>query len=138
DFMRKASKEVIKRIDEVLKPEVFKKLEQDPKKMEELRRVQGLRMGLESTLRAPRYFESGVKIDDLVDFKLWLAEADRLNIDLTIEAVKALVRIELVRNFKDFYPPEIYRTALLNVRSHYNRASEDLLNQTLRDEFRVQ
>src|SRR5712692_43143 len=28
----------------------------------------------------PRYFESGVKFDDLVEFKLWQAEADRLGI----------------------------------------------------------
>lgn len=138
DFMRKASKEVIRRIDEVMKPEVFKKAEQNPKELEQLDKVRNLRMVLESNLRAPRYFDSGVKIDELVDFKLWLMEADRLNIDLSPVAVKDLTSYLLVRGFREFYPPEVYRTAYYEVRNLHNRVTEDILTQALRDEFRAQ
>jgi hypothetical protein len=138
DFMRKASKEVIRRIDEVMKPEVFKKAEQNPKELEQLQKVQRLRAILESNLRAPRYFDSGVKIDELVDFKLWLMEADRLNIDLSPAAVKDLTTYLLVQGFREFYPPEVYRTAYYEVRNVHNKVTEDILTQALRDEFRAQ
>jgi hypothetical protein len=138
DFMRKASKEVIRRIDEVMKPELFKKAEQNPKELEQLQKVQNLRMVLENTLRAPRYFDSGVKIDELVDFKLWLIEADRLNIDLNPIAVKDLTASLLVRGFREFYPPEVYRIAYNEVRNLHNKVTEDILTQALRDEYRAQ
>jgi hypothetical protein len=138
DFMRNASKQVIRRIDEVLKPELFKKAEQNPKELEQLQKVQSLRALLESNLRAPRYFDSGVKIDELVDFKLWLMEADRLNIDLSPAAVKDLTTYLLVRGFREFYPPEVYRTAYYEVRNMHTKVTEEILTQALRDEFRAQ
>lgn len=138
EFMRKAAKYSTARMDEVLKPENFKKVEDNPKEREALQRVMLLRERLEQRARQPRFFgESGVKIDDLIDFKIWLAEADRLKIELTDEKVAELTQLELVLGNYQFYDAQVYRDAYFDVRAHNARVSESLLRQVLRDEFRV-
>ncbi|MCI0681239.1 MAG: SurA N-terminal domain-containing protein [Gemmataceae bacterium] len=138
EFMRKAAKYTMARMDEVLKPENFKKVEGNPKELEALRRVQALRLRLEEKARQPNFFgDSGFKFDDLVDFQVWLAEADRLGIELTDEAVLSLVQIELVLGNREFFDAQLYKSAHYDVRIHNSRLTEAALRQILRDEFRV-
>src|SRR5262245_55173860 len=80
DFMRVAGKIAAARMDYVLKPENFAKVKDNPKEREGLFRIQQLRERLEVLSRKQRFFDSGVKADELMDFKIWLAEADRLGI----------------------------------------------------------
>src|SRR5262245_49243043 len=137
EFMRDASKICMARMDEVLKPENIKKAEKNPKDQEAIVRVQQLRNRLEALNRQPRFFDSGVKAEDLLDFKIWLAEADRLGIYLNNEAVMLLIRYELVLGSPEFYTMEIFRAAAFEVRRNYQRATEAMITDTLRDEFRA-
>ena len=44
--------------------------------------------------RKPLYFNGGTKLADLVDFKMWLIEADRLGIQLDPQAVQSFLDME--------------------------------------------
>lgn len=137
DFMRTAGKYCLARMDEKLKPEEIKKAQQNPKDQEAILQVQRLRNRLEFLQRQPRYFESGVKAEELLDFKIWIAEADRLGIYLNNDAVMQLIPFELVAGNREFYSFEVFRAAAFEVRRNYQRATEAMVTDTLRDEFRV-
>ena len=48
--------------------------------------------------KEPKFFETGTKKDELIDFRVWLAEADRLRVRLQPEYLKALIDAELYKN----------------------------------------
>ena len=48
----------------------------------EIQRLHAVRMSIAERKSKPQYFDIGNKFDDLLEFKLWQAEADRLGSDL--------------------------------------------------------
>jgi hypothetical protein len=85
----------------------------------------------------PRYFSGGVKYDDLLNFMLWLQQADRLGINLERDAVQALIRQSVYGNASR-WTSEASVHILYQVRTNNYQASEELIYRALRDEFRVQ
>ncbi|GEM_PF-3204695 len=137
EFMRTVGKICMSRMDEVLNPENIKKVGDNPKQIETLRQAQGLRNYVHARVTAPRFFEGGVKVDELIDFKIWLAEADRIGIELNNDAVMSLVPIELVRGNREFYAADVYNLAKNEIRRNNQKANDTYVMQCLRDEFRV-
>jgi hypothetical protein len=64
------------------------------KHKEELAKLGAYYGSLEHRLLKPRFFPGGVKLDDLVEFKLWQIQADRLGIRLEGDHLQKLVEIE--------------------------------------------
>ena len=54
--------------------------------------------------RKPLYFTGGTKLGELMDFKMWLIEADRLGIRLEPEFVQSLLDLELVATARNTRP----------------------------------
>jgi len=77
--------------------EISKKTDEKDQKnrQETLTRLQALRMSLAERKSRPNYFDGGVKVDDLVEFKLWQIEADRLGIRLDDNLITYLYRDEM-------------------------------------------
>jgi len=99
-------------------------------------------------LKRPRFFEGSSKLNDLVDFQLFLVEADRLNIHLTDKMISQLVQEEtalyIPAQEKDVEPIKKYllygedfaKISQLTRREVQN-TSDDRIVRALRDEMRV-
>jgi hypothetical protein len=64
-------------------------------RQETLTRLAALRMSLAERKSRPNYFEGSLKLDDLVEFKLWQLEADRLGIRLDEGTISYLYNNEM-------------------------------------------
>jgi hypothetical protein len=88
------------------------------------------------------YFGGGKKLDDHLDFMVWLHQADRLGILLTDEGVvKEIIREAAGRDIfeskdRNFEQDKSVLAFLRSNRDYANQTPRDLLN-ALRDEFRV-
>jgi hypothetical protein len=113
----------------------------EPKKAEEqkksLAQFAFMKQILLERMRKPRYFEGGTKFDDLVEFKLWQAQADKLNIRLLDEDVRRML-------YYEFFTTEYSQQPLIDARqlreAQFSVAhSEDArsLYKYLAEEFRV-
>src|SRR5207244_9785109 len=89
EFMRKCTDLAIGNLTKVLVEENKKAIGTDKKKeqdrQKQLMQIADMRASLLEKMRKPRFFEGGVKMDDLVDFKVWQIQADRLGIKLLEE-----------------------------------------------------
>jgi hypothetical protein len=96
-----------------------------------------MKKDLTNRLARPRFFSGGVKYDDLLNFMLWLQQADRLGIALEREALAVLISEQIYGRAVGFD-----RYASLHVqaqvRSSNYQATDELIFNALRDEFRVQ
>jgi hypothetical protein len=73
---------------------------QNQQRKEALARYVAMHGVLVKRLAKPNYFDGGTKLDDLVEFKLWQAQADRLGIRLSeedIDGETGLLRLEFFR-----------------------------------------
>lgn len=91
DFMKRACELSVKSIQQRVKTEL--KEEKDRKAL--LPILEEVTLRLEERLRRPRYFGTSAKLDDLVDFQIWLKEADRLGIHLTDQIVQEMIFHEM-------------------------------------------
>jgi hypothetical protein len=133
-FMRRASQIAVTGLKERMKePEKIP----ETKRKETLTLLAGLQKDLGDRLARPRYFEGGVKYQDLLDFMLWLQEADRLGINFQPDAVGELV-YEAVHGPYAGFDSRASRQAQWEVRNTNFAATDDLILRALRDEFRVQ
>jgi hypothetical protein len=114
-------------------------------RQKELPKLEALKAELELRNRKMRYFGTGVKLHELLDFKVWLVEADRLGIKLTPDHVRILLRKELlppeVRYFLkqeviQFDPVDHMGVVIRGLRTSRNVTEATILN-ALADEFRV-
>jgi hypothetical protein len=136
EFMKEASKVIAARLEEALRPENIKKLDdKNPKDAQRIRDLFNLRAGAEAKMRRQRFFETGVKIDELINFMVWLAEADRLRVELTDKDVRDLAALEY--GDPDLLSDDVFRTAVVRAQFHSHRANYKLVLETLRDEYRV-
>ncbi len=134
DFMKLACKRTIDNIN-------FQKRElneKDPQKRAFLlARFEAIQQLLETRLRNPRYFGSGVKLEELMDFKIWLHEADRLNIQLAPEIVQYMVDAEMFAKYSGFaWHSQAAQEIYWEIRRH-NQVTQNLLFQSITDEYRA-
>jgi hypothetical protein len=139
-YMRKASevvkKGLMRRMDDA------KKIKNDKQRQEQVTVVTAMIDDLEQALKRPRFFEGGVKFEDLIDFLLWRNEADRLNINLRPENVVAEVHRAIHWDavvgpgVQYIYADEWYGVQRA-VREAYFTFSDDMTQEALRQEFRV-
>ncbi len=109
----------------------------------ELPKLFAIKADLEKRFLKTRYFGSGVKLDDLVDFELWLHEADRLAINLVPDDVRKLFSQDLLHMAWSADPlkrDQLNRDHLMNilrdmqVKSH-RLPTEPLVLKALADEY---
>ncbi|MCI0637780.1 MAG: hypothetical protein L0Y72_22895 [Gemmataceae bacterium] len=134
DFMKFACRRAIDNIN-VHKRELAEK---DPEKRRMiLMRLETSQQLLEARLRNRRYFGSGVKLEELMDFKIWLHEADRLNIQLVPEIVQHMIGMEFFSKFSGFawHTPDA-REIFWEIRRG-NPITENMLLQSITDEYRA-
>jgi hypothetical protein len=142
EYMREASRRVLMHVD-TLKKDIGKVKESD--RLERAKMLAAIERDLIERLKKPRYFETGVKVDDLLDFLIWRKEAERLGIQLT----KAATREEINRgvhyvlqqgdpeNWVYLFSSDDSRDVEWKVRNDHFRASSDLVMRALREEFEV-
>jgi len=140
EFMNKAKGHVLQHLDEFLKPESQKKLEsQIPNANEREAKMMfaaQLRQVMEQQYsKRPRFFGTGVKLDDLIDHKLWLMEADRLRIDFTEDAVTMLVSQDF--GGQEWFGARVFNDTLVEVRYNNQTANRKNVILALKDEYRV-
>ncbi len=98
EFMRRLCNDAVENINRGLQKIQEAPLPAEDKKKQEqqalMTELSAIKFVLLERIRQPRYFEGGVKFDDLLEFKLWLAQADKLNIRLLDEDVDFMTRME--------------------------------------------
>ncbi len=110
-------------------------LEQNPDYVNLASRFRAAQMNQQQ--RIPMYFSGGLGADQLMDFMVWLKEADRLGINLTDKDVDR----EFTRLTRNLVKPSDSGRVEANIRADPRfrqvYSPENLIN-SLRDEFRVQ
>lgn len=139
DFMRKFCDYLVKKTEDLLKRQDDKST--DPKALakrnQTLQMLQALRFEFTERLKKPRYFEGSITLEGLADFKMWLAEADRLRIYLDAEAVRRLVESELNRTNEPLFDVMESRQVMFETRRAHPSANDQYILQAVRDEYRV-
>jgi hypothetical protein len=148
EFMRKAADVTVQKLTEMLKADTDKLKaaggkQGNEKELAELQRRVGqaslLRGELLARLQQPRYFELGNKLDDILEFMTWQAQADRLNINLTHDYLSLLVRTEVFLNLlmSEEQGSMLLSQVAFEVRRGHQGMSDNLLTKALAEEFRV-
>lgn len=91
---------------------------------------------LEQRLAKPRYFGTGVKLEDLVDFKIWQGQADRLGVNLLPENVLSLLSAEVIGDLSKFSLEQMYGI-IRELRMIIRTPNQALVVNALKEEFRV-
>lgn len=140
DFMRAGCDIAVRAIDEQMQKVKDQPDPTDKKKLEERQQflTQRLRekMVLLDRLRRPRYFEGGVKLDDLIEFKLWEGLANRLNIRLLPDDVDLMVRLEFFSPRYDLVSPQQLQEAQFIAQRHRDIGA-GVMAPAITREFRV-
>jgi len=137
DFMRGFCKELVANADKVLfEPDEGKKGDEKAR-VQKTRTAMAIKTLFTKRLERDQYFGGGVKLADLVDFKMWLLEADRLGIELDGRFVQSLVESELMLQFTQ-YKGDDFRKVMNEVSGNNNRVNEAYVFDALRNEFRAQ
>lgn len=136
DFMRKSVEVCVRNLSEKI-DELQKSEKADKAAAQQLVQLRGLRDDLHQRLKSPRYFETGVKLDDLVEFLMWRNQADRLNIKLVTEHVNSMYFEELNWRQTEFGPSHAASVRAFEIRRSHHGATDADVVDALRDEFRV-
>jgi hypothetical protein len=140
EFMRNCTEIAFKKISKVAYEEDRRK---DDKNVQARARARAQLLNIQSTLyerkSRSRYFDMGVKFDDLLEFKLWQATADKLGIQLDTKNVIGLLHRELYSN--DPRSPLLeegdFGNAHREVRRNFQNIDEAYVIRALTEEFRV-
>ena len=141
DYMRAGADFTINNITEKLQQmkqppdlkDAKKKKEHDDLKVH----LGGIKLALAERMRRPRYFEGGVKLDDLVEFKLWEALADKLKIRLLPDDVRFMIRAEFFSPNYEFIGPQQLFEAERIAMGHRDIGGSGVMFNALTREFRV-
>jgi hypothetical protein len=102
------------------------------------KQMESMNVLMQSTLDAkkkrPRFFDIGTKLDDMLEFKLWQVQADRMGIFLEDEHVKFLFHVE----FFDKISFEDSERSLSEVQRNIHTANRINVMKALGEEYRVQ
>lgn len=138
-FMRRIASDVLANLARAYKEESEKKLDETNKKAVQQRRQKlasliDFQDQLMTRLSKPRYFEPGNRYEDLIEFKLWQAQADRLNVALQNKQVRDLVHAQ----FFGYDPDELLLNAIWHEQRNNQFATPQYVMAAVREEFRVQ
>ncbi|HZZ77396.1 MAG TPA: hypothetical protein VFE62_02695 [Gemmataceae bacterium] len=142
EFMRNCNEIVLKKVSK-LHFESEKKAEEKGEKNAQARaqqrfQLERIRHTLYERSRKQRYFDLGVKFDDLLEFKLWQAVADKLDIHLDDEHVTMMFRFEFF-TFRDqelLDAQDMFR-AKLELRRASANVNDAYIQSAIAEEFRV-
>ncbi len=146
EFMKRASEFAITKLNSLLDSPQVQKMPEGPDRQQLLTQIPKYIEQLKSQALKSHYFDSGVTLDELVDFKVWLYEADRLGVNLVPEHVKLLLNDDLgASKFFQMFGYKIFEanerdlilTLLRDMRATSQRVSENMIFKALNDEFRV-
>jgi hypothetical protein len=136
EYMRKAADLSFHKLKEIQKELAKSKSKSDSKHMRDQTMVTAMLADLDEVLKKPRYFEGGTKLNDLLDFMLWQKQADRLGIRLEQAQVA-----EMIQRGVHGHAAQItaYESRIIQnrVREAYFTANDQLIMESLRQEFRV-
>ncbi len=100
EMMRKCADLALKNVSKHYADEAAKPVNNNKSEMESrnanLVRWKQIQDTLLDRVRRPRYFDLGVKYDDLIEFKLWQSQAARLGVNLTTENINSLFLMEFM------------------------------------------
>ncbi len=138
ELMRKCADLALKNVSKKLADESAKPLGNDKREMEARRaslvRWQGIQETLLDRVRSPRYFDIGVKYDDLIEFKLWQIQANRLGVNLSEQNVKDLFFMEFMG---EITLEDIDRSEMEVSRGGSGQINSARLRRVVGEEFRV-
>lgn len=105
-----------------------------------LERLQLIEQELKPRMARSHYFEGDLKLDSLLDFMLWLKQADRLEIDLTSDDVRQMFEKEvfaLTPVAELLTGVETSRIIQIDMRREFPGVTDSAVLQALGDEYRV-
>jgi len=147
DCMRTFSTQMVEKINDKLKGLQERNPDkEDENSKKQLTQLSQVRQMATIRLKDKYFFDTGVKADELIDFRTWLAEADRLGISLLPQHLEILVATELHRpDFREAVQSaqedfQVENQALIKVRENHGGAGINILTvlaKGLEDEYRV-
>ncbi|MGF1578546.1 MAG: hypothetical protein ACFCD0_04200 [Gemmataceae bacterium] len=141
-FMKAATEIALDRANthvQNLKGEMRDKKNKTKENQRELTTAVTIRSLLNERLKPERYFDTGVKLEELVDFMLWRDEARKLNINLTEERVKFEIQWNMYRREYFGGYQEDFGKAVYRVQNQASaKATPAKVMEALKQEFEVQ
>jgi hypothetical protein len=117
DFMRLAAEHTLKLLKRDTKPEEEPKIKY-----------------LQEQLATPNYFRGSTKVEDLLDFQLWVHRADKLGIVLSDKDLNNILEKEFCGRLDTEARKQIDET----LRKKHAKVTAEFIMNSVRDEFRVQ
>ena len=105
-------------------------------RVERLTEIEALRQSIALKKSRPRYFDGGVKYDDLVEFTMWQAVADKLGIYIDEDHVKYLYYLEFYALRVPLDEQEINLVERETLRD-FRDGNSALIRKAVTEEFRV-
>lgn len=141
DYMRRFSLNAIEMINDRIRGAGDVKDENAKQAIVQLSQIREL---LTLRTKDPKFFETGTKTDDIVDFLVWLAEADRLGVRVPDKLVYTMIGNELFREAQrnmlgeqSLYQLEAKVMQDVRQAHGYEGVSPDFVFDALRNEYRV-
>jgi len=147
-FMKRSNAIAIEILEEMYKRESKKEVKKGDERAKEqqatfLATIGFMKQQLQQRNLRKRYFDGGVKLDDLANFLMWRAEADRLGIHLERESILAIYNSQMLNDFTrerfgyDYFSSDQQTRAHYDIRSDFRYAGDKELFDALGDEYRV-
>jgi hypothetical protein len=109
-----------------------------------LGRLYLIKKDLEVRLKRSRYFEGGVKFDDLLDFLLWRYQADRLGVQIDDDTLQEMIFREVFARvpvgggkYVPLFEGKDFRLIQRELLRNFQTVSDARLLQAVREEYRV-
>lgn len=134
-YMRTATDIALNNVKAGLTEENLAKVDAKNRKERE-QELRVIQFHLMERLKRPRYFAGGTNFDDLLDFRLWLAEADRLNIHFEPTELERLFFGEIFGEKTSFNVNNLVMVQN-EVRRNFQGINEKIIQKALADEFRA-
>jgi hypothetical protein len=140
DYMRELLKTAVKTMQRYI---TQAKASQQEKSDENLKRQVALielcMNDLTDKLDTPRYFRGGTKLDDLIDFILWRDLADKYGIEVNRDLLAQMI-VEASHAYPNVwnFSSDASRMVQAYVANSHQNATDAVIVEALRDEFRVQ
>jgi hypothetical protein len=142
EFMRNCTEIGFKKVSKIAFEEERRKDDKNPQaRQQALFQLFNIRTSLYERKSRPRYFDLGLKFDDLLEFKLWQAVADKLDIKLDEDHVTALLHLELFSNDprieQRLLDPNDFAIAQRDVKRNFQDVNDAYMRRAIAEEFRV-
>ncbi len=142
EFMRNCTEIAFKKVSKIAFEEKMRKDDKNPQAREQfLFQLFNIRTTLYERKARPRYFDLGVKFDDLLEFKLWQAVADKLDIRLDDDHVNSLLDLEMFssdpRIEQRLLSPDDFAIAQRDVKRNFQNVTNAFMHRAVAGGFRV-